>query len=39
MSLQKITDELVGTLAALEFAPPTAYVYQPLEYARPACTI
>ena len=32
--LNKITDELVTALDALSFAPPTAYVYNPLVYAR-----
>ena len=33
-TLNKITDELVTALDALSFAPPTAYVYNPLVYAR-----
>ncbi len=36
MSLHKITDDLVSDLRPLRFASPTAFVYQPLEYARPA---
>ena len=32
--LKTITDDLVADLAALRFAPPTAYVYNPLVYAR-----
>jgi len=34
--LASITDELVEGLAELEFEPPTAYVYNPLVYARQA---
>ncbi len=34
MSLVKISRELSGRVAALSFAPPVAYVYNPLEYAR-----
>ncbi len=36
MSLKQITDELVADLDGLKFGPPTAYVYNPLVYARPA---
>ena len=32
--LSKITDDLVAELSGLSFAPPTAYVYNPLVYAR-----
>jgi single-strand selective monofunctional uracil DNA glycosylase len=35
-SLSEITDELVTALEPLEFGPPTAYVYNPLIYARKA---
>lgn len=34
--LKQITDDLVSDLHGLTFAPPTAYVYNPLEYARSA---
>lgn len=34
--LRKITDDLVADLAGLTFGPPTAYVYNPLVYARPS---
>lgn len=34
MSLPEIADELVENLGILKFAPPVAYVYNPLEYAR-----
>lgn len=34
MSLADITDDLVADLAPLTFSPPTAYVYNPLVYAR-----
>ncbi|MCL4693623.1 MAG: single-stranded DNA-binding protein [Candidatus Hydrogenedentes bacterium] len=33
MALQEISHDLVNTLKPLTFAPPTAYVYNPLEYA------
>ena len=36
MSLQKITDDLIADLDGLAFEPPTAFVYNPLVYARPA---
>ena len=32
--LKEITDELVTELAALNFGPPTSFVYNPLVYAR-----
>lgn len=34
--LRKITDDLVADLAGLTFGPPTAYIYNPLVYARPS---
>ena len=34
MSLTEIADELARDLASLEFSPPAAYVYNPLDYAR-----
>ena len=34
MSLQDIADDLVADLRGLSFAPPVAYVYNPLKYAR-----
>jgi len=34
VALQAITDRLVDDLAGLRFAPPTAFVYDPLDYAR-----
>ncbi len=34
--LKQITDDLIADLAGLTFGPPTAYVYNPLVYARPA---
>ncbi len=36
MSLRRITDALNAELAGLTFAPPVAYVYNPLVYARAA---
>ncbi len=36
MSLTEITDDLVRDLRGLRFAPPVAWVYNPLEYARAA---
>jgi len=36
MSLKRITDDLVAELDGLEFEPPTAFVYNPLVYARSA---
>ena len=33
-TLKEITDDLVADLEKLTFAPPTAYVYNPLVYAR-----
>jgi single-strand selective monofunctional uracil DNA glycosylase len=35
-NLTHITDELIETLAPLEFSPPVAHVYNPLQYARGA---
>ena len=34
-SIASITDRLEIDLRRLSFAPPTAYVYDPLDYARP----
>lgn len=34
MSLQHITDELIGRLDGLSFGPPVTHVYNPLVYAR-----
>lgn len=34
--LDRITDQLVADLDGLRFSPPTAFVYNPLLYARPA---
>jgi single-strand selective monofunctional uracil DNA glycosylase len=34
--LKQITDDLIADLDGLTFQPPTAYVYNPLIYARPA---
>ncbi len=34
--LKQITDDLIADLAGLNFSPPTAFVYNPLLYARPA---
>ena len=34
MKLLEITDDLVADLRGLRFAPPVAFVYNPLEYAR-----
>jgi single-strand selective monofunctional uracil DNA glycosylase len=39
MSLKQITDDLVNDLRPLKFKAPTAFVYQPLEYARAAWDI
>jgi single-strand selective monofunctional uracil DNA glycosylase len=36
MNLHIITDQLISALDPLHFGPPVAYVYNPLEYARPA---
>ena len=36
MNLGRITDDLVADLAGLTFGLPTAYVYNPLVYARPS---
>ena len=36
MNLARITDDLVADLDGLQFGLPTAYVYNPLVYARPA---
>ncbi len=36
MNMLTITDHLIEDTAALSFAPPTAYVYNPLDYARAA---
>lgn len=36
MTMKRITDDLVKALEPLRFAPPTAYVYNPLVYARPS---
>jgi single-strand selective monofunctional uracil DNA glycosylase len=34
VSLETVTDELVGELRRLRFGPPVSHVYNPLEYAR-----
>ncbi len=34
--LKQITDDLIADLDGLEFGPPTAFVYNPLIYAREA---
>lgn len=34
MTLERVTDELLGELKGLRFGPPVSHVYNPLEYAR-----
>ena len=34
MSLDRVTEELIGELKGLRFGPPVSHVYNPLEYAR-----